>query len=111
MQYHLHVPEEVHRRRKVEDAADGASDPEEVKRRAAQARKEALMKQFKAQRASFAINLNEEDDEDEEMLDELDALVSYRTCTVLSDSPIKTCFKTPCQVGAPTTASLELLPK
>jgi len=90
--YYLHVPEEVQRRRKVEDAANVAPDPEEIKRRAAQARKEALMKQFKAQQASFAINFSEEDDEDEEMLDETDAPVSYGTCIVcqegLNDSKV-----------------------
>lgn len=61
-QYYLSVPEEVHCRRKIKDTANGAPDPEEVKRRAAQARKEALMKQFKAQQAIFAITFDEEDD-------------------------------------------------
>jgi len=93
-QYYLHVPEEVRRRRKVEDAANGASDPTESKRRAVQTRKEAPMKRFKAQQASFAVNFYEDEDEDkdEEVPDETDAPVSYGTCIVcreeLNDSKL-----------------------
>jgi len=91
-QYYFHVPEEVKRRRKVEDVANGAPDPAESKRRATQARKEALMKRFKAQQAGFAMNFNDDEDEDEEILDETDAPVSYGTCIVcqeeLNDSKV-----------------------
>ena len=84
-QYHSYVPGEIQSRRKIKDVANDSSDPEETKRRAAKARKEALMKQFKVQRASFTINFNEEDDEDEEMLNEMDAPVSYGTCIVYQE--------------------------
>jgi len=82
-QYYLHVPAEVQRRRKVENVANNTPDPAESKRRAAQARKEALVKRFKAQQASFAINFNE--DEDEEILDETGAPGSYGTCIVCQE--------------------------
>ncbi|KAG6370236.1 hypothetical protein JVT61DRAFT_12391 [Boletus reticuloceps] len=55
-------------RRKVVTAMESGVDAETLKRRAAKARQEASMVQMKAQQASFAINFEEaDDDEDEEM--------------------------------------------
>ena len=55
-------------RRKVVLVVESGADVETPKKRAAKARQEAIMAQMKAQQASFAINLEDvDDDEDEEM--------------------------------------------
>ncbi|KAJ7160500.1 hypothetical protein C8R43DRAFT_1233736 [Mycena crocata] len=82
-----HVPEEVRARRRVLDGTDAvAPDPEDAKKRAAKVRQEALMKQMKAQQASFAFSLDEDDDdEDDSMEGEEAQVVSYGTCIVCQE--------------------------
>ncbi|KAI0782190.1 hypothetical protein C8Q75DRAFT_727881 [Abortiporus biennis] len=61
-------------------------DPEEAKKRAAKARQEAIMRQMKAQQASFADTFEDfEDDEDEENTDTPEPPVSYGTCIVCQE--------------------------
>jgi E3 ubiquitin-protein ligase UBR1 len=77
-------PQEVKTRQAPEPSVH--VDPEEAKKRAAKARKEALMKQMKAQQASFATNFEDIDDEDEdEDLEQTEAPVSYGTCIVCQE--------------------------
>ncbi|KAI0802993.1 hypothetical protein BC629DRAFT_1490697 [Irpex lacteus] len=67
-------------------APSTAVDPEDAKKRAAKARQEALMKQMKAQQASFATNFDDLDDEDDdEMTDNPSPPVSYGTCIVCQE--------------------------
>ena len=82
-----HQPEEVQRRRHVPDASQSeAEDPNEAKKRAAKARQEAIMRQMKAQQASFAVNFEDIDDEDdEELTDTPESPVSYGTCIVCQE--------------------------
>ena len=86
-QIEVHVPEEVHSRRRVLDTSQvAAPDPEDAKKRAAKARQEAIMKQMKAQQASFAINFDDVDDEDDEDMEEThEEHVSYGTCIVCQE--------------------------
>lgn len=61
-------------------------DPEEAKKLAAKARQASIMKQMKAQQASFAVNFEDFSDEDEEEDSEsLQAPVSYGTCIVCQE--------------------------
>ncbi|KAL1733010.1 hypothetical protein EV714DRAFT_205521 [Schizophyllum commune] len=77
---------EVARRRQAHEGTKPAEDPEEVKKRAAKARQEAIMKQMKAQQASFAVNFNDlDDDEDEDMEDATQETTSYGTCIVCQE--------------------------
>lgn len=84
-QFELYQPQEVQARKEPEPAAQ--VDPEEAKKRAAKARQEALMKQMKAQQASFANQFEDLDDEDEEEdMEHTDhAPVSYGTCIVCQE--------------------------
>ncbi|KAG7090500.1 hypothetical protein E1B28_009613 [Marasmius oreades] len=77
---------EVQSRRFIPNATEGAPDPEEKKKKAAKARQEAIIKQMKQQQASFAINFDDVDDEeDEDMLDAEQQEVTYGTCIVCQE--------------------------
>lgn len=82
-----HQPDEVERRRQlVNNSQTESEDPNEAKKRAAKARQEAIMRQMKAQQASFADNFDDIDDEDEdELTDTPDGAVSYGTCIVCQE--------------------------
>lgn len=85
-QISLHVPAEVLCRRHVPDASQTpAPDPEDAKKKAAKARQDAIMKQMKAQQASFAINFDDGVDEDEDMEDPPEEDISYGTCIVCQE--------------------------
>lgn len=80
------VPEEVQARRKVVTVVESGADSETLKKRAAKARQEAIMAQMKAQQASFAINFEGVDDEeDEEMEETPEELVQYGSCIVCQE--------------------------
>ncbi|KAK0502977.1 hypothetical protein EDD18DRAFT_1276884 [Armillaria luteobubalina] len=83
----LHVPQEVQSRRHIPDISlPAASDVEDARKRAAKARQDAIMKQMKAQQASFAINFDDiDEDEDEIMEDAEEQQVSYGTCIVCQE--------------------------
>ncbi|EED85756.1 predicted protein [Postia placenta Mad-698-R] len=83
----LHQPDEMRQRRRVVDTSMGDSiDPADAKKRAAKARQEAIMRQMKAQQASFVTNLEDLDaDEDEDIGDTPEAPVSYGTCIVCQE--------------------------
>ena len=79
------IPEEVQARRRVlETNRTKYPDPEDAKKRAAKNRQEAIMKQMKAQQASFAFNFDDED-EDEDMEETPEEHVSYGTCIVCQE--------------------------
>lgn len=83
-QFELYQPQEVQARKAPEPSVQ--VDPEEAKKRAAKARQEALMKQMKAQQASFANQFEDLEDEDEEEdMEHADAPVSYGTCIVCQE--------------------------
>ena len=77
----------VQAHRQVPDRSQGeAEDPKEAKKRAAKARQEAIMRQMKAQQASFAVNFEDiDDEEDEELTDTPETPVSYGTCIVCQE--------------------------
>ncbi|KAF8910386.1 hypothetical protein CPB85DRAFT_1413971 [Mucidula mucida] len=83
----FHVPEEVQSRRHIPDISLAPVDADGMKKRAAKARQEAIMKQMKAQQASFAINFDDVDDEDDDMMldDTQDQPISYGTCIVCQE--------------------------
>ncbi|KAI0321477.1 hypothetical protein OF83DRAFT_1051178 [Amylostereum chailletii] len=78
-----HVSTAVISRRRVLD--DNAEDPENAKKKAARARQEAIMKQMKAQQASFAINFEDDEDDVEEEPSTTDVPVSFGTCIVCQE--------------------------
>ncbi|KAK7047224.1 E3 ubiquitin-protein ligase ubr1 [Paramarasmius palmivorus] len=81
-----HVSLEIQGRRFVPNTTD-APDPEEIRKRAAKARQEAIMKQMKAQQDSFALNFDDVDDqEDEDMEDAEQQEVTYGTCIVCQEN-------------------------
>jgi E3 ubiquitin-protein ligase UBR1 len=90
------VPNEVAAKRREYEALRPAVDPEEARKKAAKARQEAIMQQMKAQQASFAINFDDMDDEDDEMsVDEpgnagAEANVSFGTCIVCQEELLAT---------------------
>jgi E3 ubiquitin-protein ligase UBR1 len=80
----MYVPDEVHSRRRVDDNAASAS--EDARKRAAKARQDAIMKQMKAQQASFAVNFDDIDyDDDEEVMETHEEQISYGTCIVCQE--------------------------
>ncbi|KZT09063.1 uncharacterized protein LAESUDRAFT_723368 [Laetiporus sulphureus 93-53] len=82
----LHERDEVMKRRQIPEVAMDAVDPAEAKKRAAKARQEAIMRQMKAQQASFATNFEDiDDDEDEDMDGMPEAPISYGTCIVCQE--------------------------
>ncbi|TFK62655.1 hypothetical protein BDN72DRAFT_382278 [Pluteus cervinus] len=92
-----HVPDEVNHKRQppgMTDASLSGDAAEDAKKKAAKARKEAIMQQMKAQQASFAINFDSgedglDGDEDEEMEDAegegAEEHLSYGTCIVCQE--------------------------
>jgi E3 ubiquitin-protein ligase UBR1 len=86
-QFARHIPQEVNKRRRASDVnGTQGPDPDDTKKKAAKARQEAIMKQMKAQQASFAINFNDtDDDDDEDMTGDADTPVSYGTCIVCQE--------------------------
>ncbi|GLB36806.1 putative zinc finger in N-recognin (UBR box) [Lyophyllum shimeji] len=86
-QMEAHVPDAVRsRRRIVEKPDDSVPDAEELKKRAAKARQEAIMEQMKQQQASFAFNFDDvDDDEDEDMEAEQAQHVTFGTCIVCQE--------------------------
>ena len=86
-QVEVQVPEEIQGRRKVIDVSiECAPDPEDVKKKAAKARQQAIMQQMKEQQASFAINFDDADDDDDvDMEEEHELPVSYGTCIVCQE--------------------------
>ncbi|KAL0950567.1 hypothetical protein HGRIS_007369 [Hohenbuehelia grisea] len=80
------VPAEVERRRAT-DSARSKVDPEDQKKKAAKARQEAIMRQMKAQQASFAHNFDEVDEDEDDIMAEESAQeqVSYGTCIVCQE--------------------------
>ncbi|KAL5535029.1 UBR1 [Sanghuangporus sanghuang] len=83
-----HIQSEVQSKRRVVDKANGPADPEEARKRAAKARQEAIMKQMKAQQSSFAMNFEEdfEDEEDESNKRRTEERpVSFGTCIVCQE--------------------------
>ncbi|THH04445.1 hypothetical protein EW145_g5517 [Phellinidium pouzarii] len=83
-----HIPPEIHARRRGIAKLGIPADPEEGKKRAAKARQAAIMKQMKAQQSSFAMNFEEdfdEEDEDKDMFDADEELVSFGTCIVCQE--------------------------
>ncbi|OBZ78672.1 E3 ubiquitin-protein ligase ubr1 [Grifola frondosa] len=83
----LQEPGEVQKRRMVPDTSLGeAVDPNEAKKRAAKARQEEIMRRMKEQQASFAINMEDiNDDEDDDMGETPEAPISYGTCIVCQE--------------------------
>ncbi|KAJ7691341.1 hypothetical protein B0H17DRAFT_1169139 [Mycena rosella] len=84
-----HVPDDVRSRRRVLDLALARAKPDlgDAKKRAAKARQESVMRQMKAQQASFAFNF-EDMGEDEDELDEGAEgaeEASYGTCIVCQE--------------------------
>ncbi|KAI0960979.1 hypothetical protein AcV7_000205 [Taiwanofungus camphoratus] len=81
----LHERDQVRRRRRVTERSE-AADPAEAKKRAAKARQEAIMRQMKAQQASFATNFEDIDEgEDEDISETPETPVSYGTCIVCQE--------------------------
>ncbi|KAG6332078.1 hypothetical protein ID866_7016 [Astraeus odoratus] len=79
------VPEEVQVRRKVVNVPEPGADAESLRKRAAKARQEAIMAQMKAQQASFAINFEDEGDDDDEDMDVAPENISYGSCIVCQE--------------------------
>jgi E3 ubiquitin-protein ligase UBR1 len=86
-QMEKHVPQDIQSRRRVLDISLAVPpDPEDAKKRAAKARQDAIMKQMKAQQASFAINFDDVDDEDDEDMEEShEEQISHGTCIVCQE--------------------------
>ncbi|TFK47973.1 hypothetical protein OE88DRAFT_1704965 [Heliocybe sulcata] len=85
-QLQIHVPDEVANHRQVVPLTDGGADAESEKKRAAKARQEAIMRQMKAQQASFAVNFEDVDDEEDEDISEAaEQPQSYGTCIVCQE--------------------------
>ncbi|KAJ7920766.1 hypothetical protein B0H13DRAFT_1986155 [Mycena leptocephala] len=82
-----HVPEAVRSRRTLLDSTRvQAGDSEAGKKRAtAKARQEALLRQMKAQQASFADTFDDGSDEEDAGMDETEEEVSFGTCIVCQE--------------------------
>jgi E3 ubiquitin-protein ligase UBR1 len=92
-----YISDEVAARRREYEALRPSVDPEEARKKAAKARQEAIMQQMKAQQASFAINFDDLDDDDDEGMsvdegntDEAEANVSFGTCIVCQEELLAT---------------------
>ncbi|CCL98937.1 uncharacterized protein FIBRA_00944 [Fibroporia radiculosa] len=83
----LNEPDEVQKRRRTMDPSrNEADDLADAKKRAAKARQEAIMRQMKAQQASFATNFEDlDDDEDEDISETPEEPISYGTCIVCQE--------------------------
>lgn len=87
-QLQIHVPNDVNKKRRVSETLEGPLDPAQAKKQAAKARKEAIMKQMKAQQSSFALNFEgdiEVEDEDKDMLEADEQTISFGTCIVCQE--------------------------
>ncbi|KAK7048047.1 E3 ubiquitin-protein ligase, partial [Favolaschia claudopus] len=82
-----HIPEEVRSRRTVTDITRvQAGESEAGKKRAqAKARQEALLRQMKAQQASFADTFDDGSDEEDPGMDETEEEISFGTCIVCQE--------------------------
>ena len=81
-------PKEVKAKREPYRVPDTPTDPDEAKKRAAKARQAAIMKQMKAQQSSFALNFEDdidEDEDDKEMADTNEEPISFGTCIVCQE--------------------------
>ncbi|KAG6810828.1 hypothetical protein H0H92_010152 [Tricholoma furcatifolium] len=86
-QMNLHVPDVVqkHRRRNTK-ADESAPSADELKKKAAKARQDAIMQQMKQQQASFAFNFDDIDEEDDDEMETDNAQpVSFGTCIVCQE--------------------------
>ncbi|KAF8992917.1 hypothetical protein BDQ17DRAFT_1432049 [Cyathus striatus] len=81
----IHIPDDIRSRRRVFDMQPPAPSAEDAKKRAAKARQEAIMQQMKAQQASFAINFDDMDEEEDEDMEDASAEVTYGTCIVCQE--------------------------
>ena len=82
------IPTVVRSKRQIVDKSNGPADPEEVRKRAAKARQEAIMRQMKAQQSSFAMNFEEDFEDDDEENDDRRAQeqsASFGTCIVCQE--------------------------
>lgn len=79
-----HVPSTVNERRKVPDTLVKNKNPEDAKKRAAKARKDAIMKQFAAAQKTFLDNFDDVD-EDEDMEDASEDNHTYGICIVCQE--------------------------
>ncbi|KAL4064755.1 hypothetical protein V8B97DRAFT_1875789 [Scleroderma yunnanense] len=79
------VPGDVKSRRKVVNVPQPGEDAESIRKRAAKARQEAIMAQMKAQQASFAVNFEDEDDDEEDMDVAPEEHFSYGSCIVCQE--------------------------
>ncbi|KAG6874158.1 hypothetical protein C0995_005576 [Termitomyces sp. Mi166 len=86
-QMSIHVPDAVQSRRKVVSKGDSSTpNAEELKKKAAKARQDAIMQQMKAQQASFAVNFDDvDDDEDDDMETDNVQNISFGTCIVCQE--------------------------
>ena len=85
-QMEIHVPQEIQACRHVDNEQGSPPDPEQAKKLAAKARKDAILKQMKEQQASFAINFDDtEDYEDDDMQEPVDEDVSFGNCIVCQE--------------------------
>jgi E3 ubiquitin-protein ligase UBR1 len=84
-----HIPGEVVRRRVVPDRTSAPQiSAEDAKKRAAKARQEAIMQQIKAQQVSFATNLDDIGDGEDDIMEEdgdENEQVSFGTCIVCQE--------------------------
>ena len=84
--FEIHVPNEVAIHRVVTTDVPLVQDDDLNKRRAAKARQHAILKQMKAQQSSFAMNLADfDDDDDEETADSESHPISFGTCIVCQE--------------------------
>jgi E3 ubiquitin-protein ligase UBR1 len=81
------VPEEVQVRREVVEVLESGEDSEALKTRAAKVRQEVIMAQMKAKQASFVINFEgmDDEDEDEEMEENAEEPVQYGSCIICQE--------------------------
>lgn len=92
-----YMSDEIAARRREYEALRPSVDVEEAWKKAAKARQEAIVQQMKAQQASFAINFDDLDDEDDEGMsvdegntDEAEANVLFGTCIVCQEELLTT---------------------
>ncbi|KAG5634486.1 hypothetical protein H0H81_001778 [Sphagnurus paluster] len=85
-QMHTYIPDAIRSRRQIVQEPDvSAPNPDELRKRAAKARQEAIMQQMKEQQASFAINFDDEDEDDEDMETDHVEHVTFGTCIVCQE--------------------------
>ena len=77
-------PLEVQARRQISTPSQEI-DPEEAKKRAARARQEALMRQMKAQQASFATKIDFDEDMEDDDFEDTESPISFGSCIVCQE--------------------------